>query len=609
MAMSVQEAYDILTKLHGYTGPETKRAISNFINARDIPIAVKNRGGMIGMQEGGDTPTEEDKEYTAEDIQEGQRKLIGDATIDPSKTLKKPDVDKIDPDTTGTNIDEDAGQVTPDAEKAPIGQVDETAQAKDPDPVDVTKADTFTSAEQMKKLMEDVDPQTGDVTKEVVGQTKEDTAVSDLDAAQIDTPQTVKDAPTRKIETGEMIPEESVVDQKRVREEAQAEAVSVQDELSTLMAQFDDGQTPAWAAGSMRKAMQTLAARGLGASSLAGQAVIQAAMEAALPIAQIDASNKQQVALANAQQRAKFLQIEFDQAFQTKVMNAAKVSEIANMNFTAQQQVALENARMAQTVDLNNLSNRQALVMAEAAQLSQLEMAGLSNLQQAQVANAQNFLQMDLANLNNEQQTELFKAQQNAQSLLTDTASQNATEQFNASSANQSAQFDANLASQVSQFNTAQYNAMSQFNVNEENALNKFNAEIQNQRDFFNANNSLVVAQANAKWRQDTTTVNTAVQNQANFEFAKQINGLSNKAIDQIWQRERDLMQFAVAQSESALERSTRLLLADKRLDSVRMQLDTAETAARTSFFGRMLFGSAGLSLFGTTGLLGGLLS
>jgi hypothetical protein len=614
MAMSVQEAYDILTKLHGYTGPETKRAISNFINARDIPIAVKNRGGMMGMQEGGDAtlpvePPEEKEEYTAEDIQEGQRKLIGDATIDPSKTLKKPDVDKIDPDTTGTNIDEDAGQVTPDAEKAPIAQVDETAQAKDPDPVDVTKAKTFTSAEQMKKLMEDVDPAEGDVTKEVVGQTKEDTAVSDLDAAQIDTPQTVKDAPTRKIETGEMIPEESVVDQERVMKETQATAASVQDELSTLMAQFDDGQTPAWAAGSMRKANQILAARGLGASSLAGQAVIQAAMEAALPIAQIDASNKQQVALANAQQRAKFLQIEFDQAFQTKVMNAAKVSEIANMNFTAQQQVALENARMAQTVDLNNLSNRQALVMAEAAQLSQLELAGLSNLQQAQVQNAQNFLQMDLANLNNEQQTELFKAQQNAQSLLTDTASQNATEQFNASSANQSAQFDANLASQVSQFNTAQYNAMSQFNVNEENALNKFNAEIQNQRDFFNANNSLVVAQANAKWRQDTTTVNTAVQNQANFEFAKQINGLSNKAIDQIWQRERDLMQFAVAQSESALERSTRLLLADKRLDSVRMQLDTAETAARTSFFGRMLFGSAGLSLFGTTGLLGGLLS
>lgn len=602
--MTVQEAYDILTKLHGYTGPETKRSISNFINARDIPIAVKNRGGLIGMQEGGDTPTEEDKEYTAEDIQEGQRKLIGDATIDPSKTLKETEVDKIDPDTTGTNIDEGAGQVTPDAPKAPIAQVDTIAQAKDPDPIDVTKADTFTSAEQMKKLMEDVDPQTSDVTKEVVGQTKEDTAVSDIDAAQIDEARKVADAPTRKAEVGEMLSETPVVDQTRVAG-VDAQAVSVQDELSTLMAQFDDGKTPAWAAGSMRKAMQTLAARGLGASSLAGQAVIQAAMEAALPIAQIDASNKQQVALANAQQRAKFLQIEFDQAFQTKVMNAAKVSEIANMNFTAQQQVALENAKMAQTVDLTNLSNRQALIMAEAAQLSQLEMAGLSNLQQAQIANAQNFLQMDMANLNNQQQTELFKGQQNSQALLSDTASKNAAEQFNASSANQSAQFDANLASQVSQFNTAQYNAMSQFNVNEENALNKFNAEIQNQRDFFNANNSLVVAQANAKWRQDTTTVNTATQNQANFEYAKEINGLSNKAIDQIWQRERDLMQFAVAQSESALERSTRLLLGDKQLQGIRQQLDTAEAAARTSFFGRLLFGSAGLALFGGTGLIG----
>ena len=628
MAMSVKEAYDILTKLHGYTGPETKRAVSNFINARDIPIAVKNKGGVIGMQSGGgarqsgrgpynggrfpkfDKSIREPArplpvEYTAEDIQEGQQKLVGDAIIAPERTLVKPEVDKIDPDTKGTNIKEDAGQVTPDAPKADIAQVDYVKLADDPTATPVTKATTVTSADKMKELMNEVDPQTGDVTKEVVGQTKEDTAVSDLDAAQIDTPQTVKDAPTREIEKGEMIEETPVVDQERVKEETQATAASVQDELSTLMAQFDDGQTPAWAAGSMRKANQMLAARGLGASSLAGQAVIQAAMEAALPIAQIDASNKQQVALANAEQRAKFLQIEFDQAFQTKVMNAAKVSEIANMNFTAQQQIALENARMAQTVDLNNLSNRQALVMAEAAQLSQLELAGLSNLQQAQVQNAQNFLQMDLANLNNEQQTELFKAQQNAQSLLTDTASQNATEQFNASSANQSAQFDANLASQVSQFNSAQYNAMSQFNVNEENALNKFNAEIQNQRDFFNANNSLVVAQANAKWRQDTTTVNTAVQNQANFEFAKQINGLSNKAIDQIWQRERDLMQFAVAQSESALERATRLLLADKRLDGIREQLDTAETAARTSFFGRMLFGSAGLSIFGEKGILG----
>ena len=62
-----------------------------------------------------------------------------------------------------------------------------------------------------------------------------------------------------------------------------------------------------------------MAARGLGSSSLAGQAiVIQAAMESALPIAQADArtiasfdaqnlSNRQQAAMLAAEQRAQFL--------------------------------------------------------------------------------------------------------------------------------------------------------------------------------------------------------------------------------------------------------------------------------------------------------------
>ena len=127
------------------------------------------------------------------------------------------------------------------------------------------------------------------------------------------------------------------------------------------MSQFDDGQTPAWAAGSMRKATAIMNQRGLGASSMAGQAIIQAAMEAALPIAQIDAGNKQQMALFKAEQRAKFLGIEFDQKFQAKVMNAAKVSEVANMNFSAEQQIALENSRAANTMELSNLNNEQAL--------------------------------------------------------------------------------------------------------------------------------------------------------------------------------------------------------------------------------------------------------
>jgi len=486
----------------------------------------------------------------------------------------------------------------------------------------------------------------------ITGQQAAGTSVSDVQAAQLGQPilnpdgtpvldaegkltyddkaQTVQDAPTRtlqetreplKDDKGETIKDAdgnimykgselvsgSAVDQTKVGDAfgtGEIAAASVQDELSTLMDQFEGGNTPAWAAGSMRKANQILAARGLGASSMAGQAVIQAAMEAALPIAQIDAGNKQQMALFKGEQRAKFLQIEFDQDFQAKVINASKVSEIANMNFSADQQIALENARMAQTVDLANLSNSQAVVMAEAASLANLDMANLSNLQQAAVQNAQNFLQMDMTNLANSQQMEMFKQQTLANSILTDAAAENAMAQFNATNENQRDQFMISMASQVSQFNSSQTNAMKQFNANEANAMTKYNSEIQNQREMFNAQQYAVIAQANAKWRQDSTTMNTAAANQSNFEYAKQVNGLSNKVLDQIWQRERDLMQFAVAQSESALERSTRLLLGDKSLEGVREQADAAEGAAKTGFFARMLFGNKGLNIFGDDGFL-----
>lgn len=80
-------------------------------------------------------------------------------------------------------------------------------------------------------------------------------------------------------------------------------------------------------------------------------------------------------------------------------------------------------------------------------------------------------------------------------------------------------------------------------------------------------------------------------------------NGLSMQAIDQIWQRERDLMQYAVAQSESALDRATKLLLGDKNLEGIRKQIEATEGAAKSNFFARLLFGNSGI--FGDDGLFG----
>jgi hypothetical protein len=241
-------------------------------------------------------------------------------------------------------------------------------------------------------------------------------------------------------------------------------------------------------------------------------------------------------------------------------------------------------------MDLANLSNRQALLLSEAAALANLDMASLGNLQQAQVQNAQNFLQMDMANLNNRQQTEIFKTQQNIASILTDSAAENAAEQFNAQSENQRNQFFSNLSSIVSQFNASQSNAMDQFNLNNVNSLRKFNSEMQNQRDLFNAQNGLVIAQANAKWRQNIATLNTSAQNESNMDFAKTINALSAKNLDEIWQRERDIMSNAFVASQSAADRALQIVMGDKSLESVRMQLEAKKDANDTELAMRFLF-------------------
>ena len=567
-----------------------------------------NKGILVqGYSNGGQTVTVAGQELTKEQVGQAQQDLKAASILDPAGTAVAPPVTQINPDEEGTVLGATTGQALT---TAPIvtdpAQVSDVTAADTPSDAQTTKAGVTTAKEDVKEVLDDVEAQKSEgPTKTIEAQTKDTTKISDLEAAQGEATK-VEDAPTRTLQVGEMI-DGSAVDQTKVAEAfgtGEVEAASVQDELTTLMNQFEGGNTPPWAAGAMRRATAVMAQRGLGSSSMAGQAIIQAAMEASLPIAQIDTANKQQMALAKAEQRAKFMQIEFDQEFQTKVMNAAKVSEIANMNFTADQQIALENAKMAQTMNLNNLSNKQALVMAEAAQLSQLEMASLSNEQQAQVQNAQNFLQIDMANLSNAQQTEIFKSQTLANTILSDTASQNATEQFNAANETQTSQFNATMKSQLNQFNSAQVNAMNQFNAGEANAIQKFNSELQNQREVFNATMYAQIAQANAKWRQDTTVANTAAINQSNFQFAKDVNGLTNKALDQLWQRERDLMSFAFTASESAMERTTRLLLGDKTLEGVRKQADAQEGVAKTSFIARLLFGNKGLNLFGDDGLL-----
>ena len=511
--------------------------------------------------------------------------LRATSLTDPSSLVTKADV------ATVTDEQAASGVITQGAGDAGAAGTATQTTAGDVPTVatpDVKPAATFTadqSAQQVQDTLATLTAATGKPSAEALADaatmSPDQLAQLGLTVEQIQQAQTVQAPAARTVQEGELI-SGSAVDMAQVKAETNFAAATgvpsteatVQGQLTGLLEQFEGGETPPWAAGAMRAATATLAARGLGASSMAGQAVVQAAMESATPIAMADAqtrasfeaqnlSNRQQAAMFAAEQRSKFLGMEFDQEFQSRVQNASRIADIANINFSAEQQVALENARMAQTVDITNLSAKNAKLMADVAAMSQLDLTNLSSRQQTAVQNAQSFLQMDMSSLSNTQQTAMFKAQSNVQSILTDTAAANAAAQFNAVSENQTNQFYDNLVTQVSQFNSEQASLLERFNAGEANAISQFNTTQANLRDQFNANNSLVIEQANAVWAQAITTTDNAAQNVANRDAALAATGMTETTYNNMLQQERDILDYAWRTTDNALSRESSLMIAE----------------------------------------------
>ena len=533
--------------------------------------------------------------------------LVSGAINDPTSMTTKTDV-ALNEVTDEQLIDPATGQLK-DAAPTVTGTTAETASdVQAPDDLTAETVDTTLSTPAVSEALDSLEAAKGTVSEEATvdaaTMSPQELAQLGLEADQIEEAQTVDAPDARTLQEGELV-SGSAVDMERVKKEINFQAATgapstdatVQGQLTGLMEQFEGKDPPAWAAGAMRAAGAAMAARGLSASSMAGQAVVQAAMESALPIAMQDAqttaafekqnlSNKQQAAMFAAEKRAEFMGMEFTQEFQTRVANASKISDIANMNFTAEQQVALENARMAQSVDLANLGAKNAKVLADAAAMSQMDLANLSNEQQARVTNAKAFLDMDMANLANEQQTSIFKTKAMTDAILSDTAADNATKQFNASSKMQTEQFMANLTSTVSMFNNEQTNAMSKFNAGEANAIEKFNSELINQREQFNTNNSLVIEQANAAWYQSVSTQNTAAINDANRADAQAANNMTNLAFNAAMQETRDMMQYAWTSEENDANRAVQLAIAKLSSDDAKAAASASKTAGMWGAFG-----------------------
>ena len=196
---------------------------------------------------------------------------------------------------------------------------------------------------------------------------------------------------------------------------------TVQGQLSELMKSFDNG-TPAWAAGAMRTANAVMLSRGMGNSSMAAAAIVQAAMESALPIATQDAQVYAAMGMANLDNQQK-----------VSLANAAAQQGLSLQNLSNEQQMNLQNSVQAFDLQKVNLSNRQSVELANSTIRATLQGKVLDNTQQSNIVTAARYAEQGNINLSNKQQAVL---QDNVGALQTNLADAGAKQQSYITSAN-----------------------------------------------------------------------------------------------------------------------------------------------------------------------------
>ena len=218
---------------------------------------------------------------------------------------------------------------------------------------------------------------------------------------------------------------------------------TVRGQLSILMSDFQGDQIPAWASASVRKAEQIMAARGLGASTIAGRSIAQAVQEAALPIAQRD---------------------------------AATFATFQQQNLSNRQQAELQNAANLLTVDIKNLDNRQQTAVLNTQNRVQARFTDQSEQNTARKINAASAQQNDQFYANFAQQVELANAAQRTTISKFNAGQANALEQFRLQNKTQRELFNAQNRIAIQQANTTWRRQVNTANTAAINAKNQFDA-------------------------------------------------------------------------------------------------------------------------------------
>jgi len=219
---------------------------------------------------------------------------------------------------------------------------------------------------------------------------------------------------------------------------------TVQGQLALLQDQFAEGETPIWAQGALRQANSLMAQRGLGSSSVAAEAITNALMQSAIPIAQQDASFYQTVTMQNLSNEQQTEMTKFNARLTSIFNDQAAENTARNINAASSNELAQFYANLSQNVVTTNASAYNAMEQFN--------------------STAQNQMNQFAAELG-----------------LT-------ADQINMDAVNEMAQFNAEQLSNVSQFNASMKNNREQFQVQNQVAIDSSNVTWR--RDVNTANTS-----------------------------------------------------------------------------------------------------------------------
>ena len=178
----------------------------------------------------------------------------------------------------------------------------------------------------------------------------------------------------------------------------------VSSQMETLLGGIEDGEVPIWAKSAVEQVNTMMRQRGLNASTVGRDALFNAIIASAMPLAQANAQALQQRAAQN-------LSNEQQAAIQQSNLNAQRrLQNVANS-----QTAASQTAQMAQSMATMQSQFAQDAVITSAAQAQQTRVQNLQNRQQTAIQNVQNLQASNAQNLGNEQQVNLAELQIEAQ--------------------------------------------------------------------------------------------------------------------------------------------------------------------------------------------------